>query len=149
MADVVDKATRSRMMAGIRGKDTKIEVLVRKALHARGFRYRTDVRSLPGRPDIVLGRWRAALFVHGCFWHAHDCGLCRIPSTRTEFWRDKLEANAARDDRNVQSLLDAEWRVGIVWECSLRGRGEAGLINVTNQLDGWIRGKGSEIEIRG
>ena len=97
MADVVDAATRSRMMAGIRGRDTKIEIAVRKALHARGLRYRTDVRGLPGRPDIVLPRWKAAILVHGCFWHAHDCGLCRIPATRPDFWREKLEGNAARE----------------------------------------------------
>ena len=109
MADVVDAATRSRMMAGIRGRDTKIEIAVRKALHARGLRYRTDVRGLPGRPDIVLPRWKAAILVHGCFWHAHDCGLCRIPATRPDFWREKLEGNAARDRRNEGALCAAGW----------------------------------------
>ena len=118
MADIVDAATRSRMMSGIRRRDTKLEVAVRKALHARGFRYRVDVRKLPGCPDIVLPRWRAVIFVHGCFWHAHDCGLCRIPSTRPEFWREKLSANAERDRRNETRLLDAGWRVATIWECT-------------------------------
>lgn len=149
MVDVVDKATRSRMMAGIRGKDTKIEVTVRKALHARGFRYRTDVRSLPGRPDIVLARWNAAIFVHGCFWHAHDCGLCRIPSSRPDFWRAKLDANVARDRRATEALLQSGWRLAIVWECALRGRGVEGLTRVTDRLEDWIRGDGRMIEIRG
>src|SRR6476469_9536278 len=110
MADVVDAATRSRMMSGIRGRDTKIELAVRRALHARGFRYRLDVRSLPGRPDVVLPKWKAAVLVHGCFWHAHDCGLCRIPSTRPDFWREKLAGNAARDARSRQALLGKGWR---------------------------------------
>jgi DNA mismatch endonuclease (patch repair protein) len=149
MVDVVDTATRSRMMSGIRGRDTKIEVAIRKALHARGLRYRTDVRGLPGRPDIVLSRWRAVVLVHGCFWHAHDCGLCRIPATRPDFWREKLEGNAARDARNTTALLDAGWRVATVWECALRGRGPQALIDVGDRLDTWVRGEEQMIELRG
>ena len=149
MVDVVDTATRSRMMSGIRGRDTKIEVAIRKALHARGLRYRTDVRSMPGRPDIVLSRWRAVVLVHGCFWHAHDCGLCRIPATRPDFWREKLEGNAARDTRNTTALLDADWRVATVWECALRGRGPQALIDVADRLATWVRGEEQMIELRG
>lgn len=149
MVDVVDTATRSRMMSGIRGRDTKIEVTIRKALHARGLRYRTDVRGLPGRPDIVLSRWRAVVLVHGCFWHAHDCGLCRIPATRPDFWREKLEGNAARDARNTTALLDAGWRVATVWECALRGRGPQALIDVADRLATWVRGEEQMIELRG
>jgi DNA mismatch endonuclease (patch repair protein) len=120
MADVVDTATRSRMMSGIRRRNTRIEVSVRKALHARGFRYRVDDRRLPGRPDIVLPRWNAVVLIHGCFWHSHDCGLCRIPSTRPDFWREKLAGNAARDERSRQTLLDRGWRVAVVWECETK-----------------------------
>lgn len=149
MTDVVDPATRSSMMAGIRGRDTKIEVAVRKALHARGLRYRTDDRSLPGRPDIVLRRWRAAIFVHGCFWHRHDCGLCRLPATRTDFWRDKLDANAARDARSHAALLAAGWRVATIWECALRGKGPQGLERVADRLAEWIRGTERTVELRG
>ncbi|WP_448502744.1 very short patch repair endonuclease [Sphingomonas sp.] len=149
MVDVVDTATRSRMMSGIRGRDTKIEVAIRKALHARGLRYRTDVRGLSGRPDIVLPRWRAAVLVHGCFWHAHDCGLCRIPATRPDFWREKLEGNAARDARNLTALLDAGWRVATVWECALRGKGPQALIDVADRLATWVRGEDRMIELRG
>lgn len=149
MADVVDAATRSRMMAGIRGRDTKIEVAIRKALHARGLRYRVDVRALPGRPDIVLPRWRAVILMHGCFWHAHDCGLYRIPATRSEFWREKLEGNAARDQRNEAALRAAGWRVAIVWECSLRGKGPHALGEVADRLAVWIRsGECRSLEIR-
>ncbi|MBS0505262.1 MAG: DNA mismatch endonuclease Vsr [Proteobacteria bacterium] len=147
MADVVDAATRSRMMAGIRGRDTKIEVSVRKALHSRGFRYRTDVRGLPGRPDIVLPRWHAVVQVRGCFWHAHDCGLCRIPATRREFWQEKLEGNAKRDRRNDAALLDAGWRVATVWECGIRGKGPVALTDVADALAHWIRGGSRSIEL--
>jgi DNA mismatch endonuclease (patch repair protein) len=148
MADVVDPATRSRMMSGIRRRDTRIEVAIRKALHARGLRYRTDVRSLPGRPDIVLPRWQAAVLVHGCFWHAHDCGLCRIPATRREFWRKKLEGNASRDRRNLEALLAAGWRIAVVWECALRDKDEQALINVADRLGEWVRGEERLIEFR-
>ena len=136
-------------MSGIRGRDTKIEIAIRKGLFARGFRYRTDVRGLPGRPDIVLPRWKAVVLVHGCFWHAHDCGLCRIPATRPEFWRDKLRGNSERDRRNEESLRLAGWRVAIVWECALRGRGETALTRATVALDAWIRGSGQMFELRG
>lgn len=149
MVDVVDTATRSRMMSGIQGRDTKIEVAIRKALHVRGLRYRTDVRGLPGRPDIVLTRWQAAVLIHGCFWHAHDCGLCRIPATRPDFWREKLEGNAARDARNTTALLDAGWRVATVWECALRGKGPQALIDVADRLAMWVRGEDRMIELRG
>ncbi len=149
MVDVVDPSTRSRMMSGIRGRDTKIEVATRKALHARGLRYRTDVRGLPGRPDIVLPRWQAAILVHGCFWHAHKCGLFRVPATRPEFWREKLEGNAARDRRNLDALIAAGWRVAVVWECALRNNGGQVPIDVVDLLDKWVRGGDRMIELRG
>lgn len=147
MADIVDVAKRSRMMAGIRERDTKIEVSIRKALHARGFRYRTNVRGLPGRPDIVLHRWGVVIQVHGCFWHAHDCGLCKIPATRPDFWREKLGGNQARDRRNRQALLDAGWRVATVWECTVRGKGSDAPVIVAEALDVWIRGDERTIEL--
>jgi DNA mismatch endonuclease (patch repair protein) len=149
MADIVDPATRTRMMSGIRGRNTRIEVAVRKGLFALGYRYRTDVRSLPGRPDIVLPRWNVVILVHGCFWHAHDCGLYRIPATRPEFWREKLEGNAGRDRRNEAALKNAGWRIAIVWECALRGRGASALGDVINSLHEWIRGREQMIELRG
>lgn len=119
--DVVDKETRSRMMSGIRGKDTTPEILVRKALHRLGFRFALHDRKLPGRPDLVLPRHHAVVFVHGCFWHRHvDCAYCTTPSTRAEFWRKKFESNVERDQRNEQKLRDEGWRVFIVWECGLK-----------------------------
>jgi len=121
MTDIVDKSTRSRMMAGIRGKDTRPEMVVRRALHARGFRYRLNVRSLPGTPDLVLPKRRAVVFIHGCYWHRHEgCRYATTPATNTEFWTSKFAANVARDARNVRDLRGAGWRIGIIWECALR-----------------------------
>lgn len=120
MADIVSTEMRSRMMASIRRRDTKPELVVRKALHAAGFRFRLDVRSMPGSPDIVLPKWGAAIFVHGCFWHRHaECAYSSTPSTRPEFWRAKFEANVARDQRNESALVESGWKVAVVWECGL------------------------------
>lgn len=138
MVDVVDAATRSRMMSGIRGRNTKPEILIRRLLHRRGFRFRLDVRELPGRPDIVLPRYRAAIFVHGCFWHGHDCPLFKWPQTRPEFWREKIARNRANDAKALAALAAQGWRIAIVWECAIRGadRDVGALIE---QLDTWLR----------
>lgn len=121
MVDVVDRETRSRMMANIRGRDTKPEMLVRRMLHGAGYRYRLHDRRMPGRPDIVLPKHRVAIFVHGCFWHRHQgCRLCTTPGTRPEFWHDKFEANVERDQRNTASLVTSGWRVATIWECALK-----------------------------
>jgi len=126
MIDVVDRATRSRMMANIRGRDTKPEMLVRRMLHGAGFRFRLHHRLMPGRPDIVLPKHRAAIFVHGCFWHRHEgCRFCTTPATRPDFWRDKFAANVERDARNIASLLASGWRVATIWECALKDKGSA------------------------
>lgn len=121
VADIVDKQTRSRMMAGIKGKDTKPELVLRKALHARGFRFRLHAKDVPGRPDLVFAKHHAVVFVHGCFWHRHaDCRYATTPSTRPDFWQGKFDANIARDGAVVEALLDSGWRVATVWECALR-----------------------------
>jgi len=121
MADTVDKATRSRMMAGIRGKNTKPEKAIRSALHSAGFRYRVHVTGLPGKPDIVFPKYKAVIFVNGCFWHRHpDCWWSTTPSTNTAFWIEKFAQNVARDTRNIADLKKMGWRVAIVWECTLR-----------------------------
>jgi DNA mismatch endonuclease (patch repair protein) len=123
MADVVDAATRSRMMAAIRGRDTRPEIAIRSALHAMGFRFRLHDTRLPGRPDLVLPRYRAAVFVHGCFWHRHaGCRLSATPQTRPEFWQAKFAATVARDQRACDLLVRSGWRVAIVWECESRDR---------------------------
>jgi DNA mismatch endonuclease (patch repair protein) len=137
MVDVVDAATRSRMMSGIRGRNTKPEVLIRSLLHRNGLRFRLDARDLPGRPDIVLPRFRAVVFVHGCFWHGHGCPLFKWPQTRPDFWRDKIGRNRSNDRRAVDALLERGWRVAVIWECALRGanRDVAGVIG---RLTGWL-----------
>jgi len=121
MADIVDKKTRSRMMAGIKGKNTKPELVLRRALHARGFRFRLHGKGFPGRPDLVFPKHGAVIFVHGCFWHRHsNCRYTTNPSTRMEFWQGKFDANVARDSANKVALLSLGWRVATVWECALR-----------------------------
>ena len=112
-------------MARIRGKDTKPELKVRKALHAAGLRFRLQARDLPGRPDIVFRPKRIAVFVHGCFWHRHDdpnCKLARLPKSRPEFWGPKLAANADRDRRDLVRLIESGWSVETIWECQLKGK---------------------------
>ncbi|WP_175047442.1 very short patch repair endonuclease [Burkholderia lata] len=139
MADITDVATRSRMMSGIRCKNTKPELVVRKALYARGLRYRLHVRSLPGRPDLVFPRHKAVVFVHGCFWHQHNCALFKMPSSRTEFWKEKLERNRERDREHVAKLLQDGWRVGVVWECSLRTAVKSNDESYFGRLVDWIK----------
>lgn len=134
MVDVVDKATRSRMMSGIRAKNTKPELLVRSYLHGHGFRFRLHDKKLPGNPDIVLPRWRTALFVHGCFWHWHSCRYFKLPQTRTEFWREKLGRNKARDERNQLVLEKLGWRVLVIHECSLRDSPDEALAQLARSI---------------
>ncbi|WP_025842140.1 very short patch repair endonuclease [Asaia platycodi] len=138
MADIVTPEVRSRMMSGIRGKNTKPEIVLRKALHARGFRYRLHDRALPGRPDIVLPKWKAVILVQGCFWHGHDCSLFRMPSTRQEFWCEKIEGNRARDARNREQLIGQGWRVLEVWECAMKGPGRLKSDMLTDDVQRWI-----------
>lgn len=144
----MDAATRSRMMSGIRGCNTKPEILVRRQLHRLGFRFRLHVRELPGKPDIVLPRYHAAIFVHGCFWHGHDCPLFRMPGTREDFWRDKISRNRASDQKTKAELLAAGWRVGVVWECAIRGAGKD-TASVARRLGEWLRSEEKEAEMRG
>lgn len=110
------------MMSGIRGKNTKPELVVRKALYSQGFRYRLHVKDLPGKPDIVLPKYRTVIFVHGCFWHGHNCHLFRLPSSNRDFWRAKIKQNQENDRKAVRALRKDGWRVIAVWECALRGR---------------------------
>lgn len=117
--DVVDRATRSRMMSGIRGRDTKPEKLVRSFLHRAGLRFRLHA-PLPGKPDLVFPKHHAVVFVHGCFWHRHaGCRYATMPSSNAEFWQAKFDANVARDKRVTRQLRKDGWRVFVVWECRL------------------------------
>lgn len=146
MVDVVSVADRSRMMSGIQGKNTKPELTVRRMLFASGYRFRLHRRDLPGAPDIVMPSRKVAIFVHGCFWHMHqECRFAKMPATRPEFWKVKLEANIERDRRSVEKLLALGWRALCVWECSTRdGQAASGL---QAAMRAWIEGGAQHGEI--
>lgn len=133
--DVVDAATRSRMMKGIRSKDTQPEMIVRKYLHAQGFRYRLHARNLPGSPDLVLPKYRVAILVHGCFWHRHaGCKYATTPANNAERWKLKFDANVERDARKENLLRAAGWKVLVVWECELRRAPEERLRQLVSDI---------------
>jgi DNA mismatch endonuclease, patch repair protein len=145
MIDVVDKITRSRMMAGIRGKDTKPELVLRRALHRLGLRYRLHAVDLPGRPDITLPKHRAVIEVQGCFWHRHEnCMFCTDPASNKGFWKTKFDETVQRDKRNLAALQQLGWRVAIVWECSVK---EQGPEVIAERLVAWLRSGRSLKEI--
>ena len=145
MADVVSRETRSRMMAGIRGRDTKPELLVRRELHRRGHRYRLHARKLPGRPDLALARYRAAIFIQGCFWHRHEgCRFTTTPKSNARFWADKFEQNVARDRRIIETLRSQGWRVATVWECALRRHGAAPVVDA---IERWLSGTSDVFDV--
>lgn len=136
MVDVMSAERRSALMSRIQGKNTAPELLVRRYLWRAGLRYRLHERGLPGKPDLVLKRWGAAVFIHGCFWHRHEgCSLFRLPKTRADFWDKKLRNNQVRDLKAVDGLSKAGWRVCVVWECALRSAPQTTCQRVVD----WIR----------
>ena len=149
MADIVAPIIRSRMMSGIRSKNTRPEMLVRNGLHAAGFRYRLHRRDLPGTPDITLPKYRGAIFVNGCFWHGHDCPLFKWPATRTAFWVGKIGGNQRRDADARVRLLESTWRRLVIWECSLRGRNKRDFDSLMQEVIEWIRSDCVDSEISG
>lgn len=150
MADTVSPEKRSDMMSGIRGKDTKPEIVVRRLLHRLGYRFRLHCKDLPGRPDIVLPKWRTVIFVNGCYWHGHkDCHLFRLPKTRTEFWSKKIEGNQARDQRNYIVLEAAGWKVLVIWECAVSKKKSLTTKQLEIALTAAFKSSKSLIDIRG
>lgn len=139
MTDVLTPAQRRFNMSRIRSKDTKPELLLRRGLHALGFRFRVHRRDLPGCPDLTFPRFRAALFVHGCFWHGHNCVMFKLPATRTEFWSAKIAGNRKRDNRVLEELSARGWRTLIIWECTLRGPAKPPVDRVLDQIAEWLR----------
>ena len=138
MADILSPEKRSWNMSRIKGKDTSIETKVRKYLFSQGFRYRKNVKSLPGKPDIVLAKYHAVVFVHGCFWHRHPgCKKAYTPKTRVEFWQGKFEKNVMNDTKHSKELNDAGWRVFIVWECEVKSNFEYTMQNLIEHLKGY------------
>ena len=144
MPDKMDSATRSRVMAAIGSRDTVPEAVLRRALHARGLRFRLHSGKLPGTPDLEFRRFRAVCFVNGCFWHRHDgCRYATTPATREEFWQAKFSSNVERDGRVQRDLLESGWRIAVGWECALRRGGE---VVTALHLDRWLRGSDRTFE---
>lgn len=141
MPDTVDQETRSRIMASVRQRNTRPEMKLRRALHHLGLRYRLHNRKLPGTPDLAFPRFKAVIFVHGCFWHSHGCKFSTIPATRREFWVQKFEANRERDKRKIEQLQDIGWRVLVVWECALKTKpGRQTVESVVDLIAEWLNG---------
>lgn len=149
LPDVHDRSTRSRNMAAIKGKNTKPELLIRRALHQEGFRFRLHRKNLAGRPDLVLSKHNAVIFINGCFWHGHECPMFHWPSTRPEFWREKISKTRVRDQENLSILQDMGLRTAIVWECALTGRLRLNLQDTVSMLSQWLCSDSNTLEIRG
>jgi DNA mismatch endonuclease, patch repair protein len=147
--DIVSSAKRKEMMSGIRGKNTRPEILVRSSLHKMGFRYRLHARNLPGKPDLVFPKHSAVIFVNGCFWHGHQCHLFKWPKTRPEFWRTKITGNTERDIRNIDLLEVESWRIGIVWECALKGSKRQNLDDMLQTIGEWLLSSVDKLELSG
>lgn len=136
--DIIDSPTRSAMMARIKGKNTRAEIIVRTGLHKLGFRYQLHRKNLPGKPDLVFPKHHAVIFVNGCFWHAHDCHMFKWPSTRADFWRKKISENRWRDERNIQACISMGWKVLVIWECALRGKTRRNPNEVIHTAANWL-----------
>ncbi|KEI72390.1 very short patch repair endonuclease [Endozoicomonas elysicola] len=150
MTDVHTPAIRSKNMQAVRNRNTKPELLVRKLLYSRGFRFRLNVKTLPAKPDIVFPKYRAIILVNGCFWHGHDCLVFKWPKTRTEFWKEKITGNQQRDKRNLRDLQADGWRVLTLWECALKGRYKLPLDVIADLIENWLLvGGETSIEIQG
>lgn len=149
MVDVVSAQKRSEMMSGIRNKDTRPEKIIRSALHLKGYRYRLHVKKMPGKPDIVMPKFKAVIFVHGCFWHGHDCHLFKWPSSRIEFWRNKIGRNQKNDLITERELGTEGWRVLTIWECALKGRKRKPLTGIIKIASAWLKGNRKKLVIRG
>ena len=139
MTDVHSTAVRSKNMAAIKNRNTRPEMLVRSALHRAGFRYRLHVASLPGKPDLVFPRYKAVIFVQGCFWHQHQCPMFHWPKTRTEWWRQKISTNRVHDEVVQDKLRELGWRVMLVWECALKGKNKLTSEQITQRVASWLR----------
>jgi len=146
MADVVDKATRSRMMSGIKSKNTKPEILIRSLLHKQGFRFRIHSKKLPGKPDIVLKKYNAVIFINGCFWHGHNCHLFKLPKTREKFWKDKINYNKDNDQRVIDNLKKLNWRICLIWECSIK-YANSPVHDIIKQINEWLNSDNLFLEI--
>lgn len=137
--DTLSSEQRSLAMSRVKPRDTKPEMVLRRALHARGLRYRLHDKRLAGRPDIVLPRWRAVIFVHGCFWHGHDCVRGALPQSNRDFWSEKITNNTRRDGAQLARLCADGWRVATVWQCALLGKNRLSAVLVAEHIHCWLR----------
>jgi len=149
LVDIVSAAVRSRMMSGIKSGNTKPELFIRKGLHRRGFRFRLHDRKIPGKPDLSFPKYGAVIFVHGCFWHRHNCHLSKIPETNSEFWKQKMEKNRTRDREVRSELFALNIRVCEIWECALRGKLQLQDDEIFSSLSFWLTSKNSELVLEG
>lgn len=147
--DKAPSEARRRNMASIKNKNTSIELTIRSYLHRKGFRFRLYCSELPGKPDLVLPKYRAVIFVHGCFWHGHDCHLFQWPKTREQFWRDKINSNIARDREQFLQLRNSGWRIATIWECALKGRKRLPIEEVTEVCANWLRSDKDKLSLSG
>ena len=147
--DIMDSKTRSHVMSKICATNTKPELKIRKALFSYGYRYRLHRKDLPGKPDIVLPKYNAIIFVHGCFWHGHNCELFRMPKTRPEFWKKKINSNLERDARVREDLLLRGWRILEIWECALRRRAQVELDTLVLGVCDWLASDKVSMHLRG
>lgn len=145
MTDIVSKEQRSRMMSGIRAKNTKPELIIRKGLFAKGLRYRLHDKKLPGKPDLVFPKYRVVLFINGCFWHGHACDLFKIPSTNRDFWENKIGTNQANDAKNKELLLVAGWRVVTIWECAIKGKRRLDINTLISSVNELIKNNSGDV----
>ena len=134
-------------MAGIRAKNTEPEMIVRRGLHAMGLRYRLHVRNLPGKPDLVFPKYRAVVFVNGCFWHGHECADFKWPKTREDFWREKIGHNKVNDSKNSVDLLARDWRTLVIWECAIKRQKEAALLDLFDRCQDWLKSRCNSLVI--
>lgn len=149
MADIVSKKKRSKMMSSIRSKDTRPELKIRSALHKLGYRYKLHDKQLPGKPDLVLPKHNAVILIHGCFWHLHNCHLFKWPSTKREFWKEKITGNKKRDEKNLQALKEMGWRILIIWECALKGKSKLDFSSTIKSISDWLKSSNQYAEITG
>lgn len=153
MSDIVDKATRSRIMSRIRGRDTKIEVSVRKALWHHGFHYRlprkVGYRGLPGIPDMVFPRYRAVILTNSCFFHGHDCHLFRLPTQNREKWREKISGNRVRDRKFALERQLLDWKTLVIWECAMRGKSALDFEELIQHAENWLQNESEDDELVG
>ena len=133
------------MMSGIRAKNTRPELIIRKGLFAKGLRYRLHDKKLPGKPDLVFPKYRVVLFVNGCFWHGHACDLFKMPSTNRDFWENKIGTNQANDAKNKELLLTAGWRVVTIWECAIKGKRRLDINTLISSVNDLIRNNPGDV----